>query len=209
MAFTCPSCQNPAAEGRDVCIACGFSLAELDRRLGIPPQLSAPVADRFMHLPASDVRRIAALTAAIEKRFPQVHLAAVIDHVPEDVAMAVYTFWVFNRSGISSPVERGADNHLVLLLIDATEGGASKGAACMIGYGLEPFVKWHQLEACLGVMKAELAGRRLASAIIAFFNDVQAVLQESCVRANRDELLKDTQAAAPSELVPNDTTSGD
>ena len=108
MTFTCPSCQNPAIEGQTICIACGFSLADADRQLGIPPQLSAPVADKFEHLSMAEIRRIAALTDSIEKKFPQVHLGVVLDHVPADVSLSVYTFWLFNRAGISSSVERGA-----------------------------------------------------------------------------------------------------
>ena len=206
MIFRCPSCQNPAVEGLTVCIACGFSLAEADRRLGIPPQLSAPVADKFQHLTTADVRRIAALTDSIEKKFPQVHLAVVIDHVPADVSMSVYTFWLFNRAGISSSVERGADNHLVLLVIDASEP-ASKGAACMIGYGLEPFVPRDQLDACLAAITGDLSARKFGKAALTFFSTLQTVLQDCCVRANQAEQLRDMPTEPPSELVPADSAS--
>lgn len=148
MSYSCPSCQNPAADGETICTACGFSLAEADLHLGIPPQLSAPVADRHRHLSTSEVRLIASLTSAIEKQFPQVHLAVAIEHSPQDVPLPVFTFWLFNRSGISSAVERGPDNHLVLLVIDAGNPNVS-GASCMIGYGLEPFVMREQLDTCL------------------------------------------------------------
>ncbi len=202
MTFTCPSCQNPAVEGQTVCIACGFSLTEAERRLGIPPQLSAPVADKHEHLSAAEIRRIASLTDEIEGKFPQVHLAVVIDHVPVDVSLPVYTFWLFNRAGISSSVERGADNHLILLVIDA--GAAAKGAACMIGYGLEPFLPQQRLHACLASVSAELAAGRHEKAALGFFSALQSVLQESCVRADQNERLRDTPTPAPSELVPTD-----
>ena len=205
MMYTCPSCQNPAADGQTICTACGFSLEEADRHLGIPPQLSAPVADRHQHLSASDVRRIASLTSDIEKQFPQVHLAVAVEHLPPGVPLPVFTFWLFNRAGISSSVERGADNHLVLLVID---GGnpRSGGASCMIGYGLEPFVQKQQLDACLATTSTHLTARRHGKAALAFFTALQTVLQESCLRANQKEQLKDTPTDAPSELVPTDTS---
>ena len=206
MTFTCPSCQNPAVEGQTICIACGFSLADADRQLGIPPQLSAPVADRHQHLTASEVRRIASLTSAIEKKFPQVHLAVAIEHMPEGVSLPVYTFWLFNRAGISSSVERGADNHLVLLVIDAGNAGVP-GASCMIGYGLEPFVRREQLDACLEAISPHLNAMRHGKAALGFFTALQTVLQESCLRANQHEQLKDTPSDAPSELVPTDAAS--
>ena len=206
MTFTCPSCQNPAVDGQTNCIACGFSLAEADRQLGIPPQLSAPVADRHQHLSASDVRRIAALTAAIEKKFPQVHLAVAIEHMPEGMPLPVFTFWLFNRAGISSSVERGPDNHLVLLVINADAAGVP-GASCMIGYGLEPFIRREQLDGCLAAISPHLNARRHGKAALGFFTALQAVLQESCIRANQREQLKDTPTDAPSELVPTDAAS--
>lgn len=206
MTFTCPSCQNPAVEGQTICIACGFSLADADRQLGIPPQLSAPVADKLEHLSMAEIRRIAALTDSIEKKFPQVHLGVVLDHVPADVSLSVYSFWLFNRAGISSSVERGADNHLVLLVIDASER-LSKGAACMIGYGLEPFVPKQELDACLTAIAPDLAARRFGKATLAFFQALQSILQAACLRANQAEQLIDTPTAAPSELVPTDAAS--
>lgn len=203
MSFTCPSCQKPAVEGQTACVACGFSLADTDRRLGIPPQLSAPVADMHGLLSSAEVRRIASLTQAIERKFPQVHLCVVIDHVPAEVSMSVFTFWIFNRAGISSSVERGPDNHLVLLVIDASDR-ASKGAACMIGYGLEPFIPKQTLEACLSAIGPELNSRRVGKAALGFFTAVENILKECCVRANQDELLKDMPTEAPSDLVPSD-----
>lgn len=207
MSFTCPSCQNPAVEGQSNCIACGFSISEADQRLGIPPQLSAPVADKHEHLPMAEIRQISTLVDAIEKRFPQVHLAVVIDHVPVDVSMSVYTFWLFNRAGISSSVERGADNHLVLLVIDGSER-TPKGAACMIGYGLESFVLKPQLDECLNTIAPDIAARRFGRASLVFFRRLQAVLQESCARAAQREQLVDSPVTAPSELIPSDS-SGD
>lgn len=203
MSFTCPSCQNPAVEGQTACIACGFSLAETDGRLGIPPQLSAPVADVRGLLSSADVRRIATLTQVIEKKFPQVHLCVVIDQVPAEVSMSIFTFWVFNRAGISSSVERGPDNHLVLLVIDASDR-ASKGAACMIGYGLEPFVPRQTLEVCLAAIRPDLNARKFGKAALGFFTAVEGILKECCIRANQDELLKDMPTEAPSDLVPSD-----
>lgn len=204
MSFTCPACQNPAIEGLTVCIACGFSIAEADRKMGIPPQLSAPVADIYHYLTAAEVRRIATLTQAIEKRFPQIHLAVVIDHVPADVTLSVYTFWLFNRAGISSSVERGADNHLVLLVLDASER-SPKGAACMIGYGLEPFLSQRELNRCLDVIAADVATYQHGKASLNFFSALQTVLQEACLRANEGNSMRDVaDASPPADLMTDD-----
>jgi hypothetical protein len=206
MTHSCPSCQNPADGGQTICGACGFSLEEADRHLGIPPQLSAPVADRHQHLSASDVRKIATLTSDIEKQFPQVHLAVAIENLPPGVPLPVFTFWLFNRAGISSSVERGADNHLVLLVIDGGNPRVSD-ASCMIGYGLEPFVQQEQLDSCLAAISPHLKARRHGKAALAFFTALQTVLQASCLRANQKEQLKDTPTDAPSELVPTDASA--
>jgi hypothetical protein len=148
MSFICPSCQSRLAPGQSACPACLFSLEELDRRLGIPPQLFGPVADPLKTLSSSAVRRITSQVDRIERKFPQVRVAVALQEVPYNVTLPVFTFWLFNRGGFSSSVDRGAENFLVLLLINVSPSAPLKASA-MIGYGLEPFLSSEDLAACL------------------------------------------------------------
>ena len=208
---TCPSCQTPAQANQPVCTRCGFSLEAADRVLGITPQREGPVADPHHHLSAAEIRRISSLTAAIEKKFPQLRLAVTFEHPPASAGLGAYTFWLFNRAGFSSSVERGADNHLVLLVVDAAS--TPPAAACMIGYGLEPFVSKEQLDACLAKAARPLEAGHLAKGAIAFFNALEPVLMEACAHANNtrqkldDPAMTDQAEAAPAlELVSSHST---
>ena len=182
MSFICPSCQSRIAPGQPACAACLFSLEELDRRLGIPPQLCGPVADPLKRLPSSSVRRITSQIDRIERRFPQVRVAVALQEVPHNVTLPVFTFWLFNRGGFSSSVDRGAENFLVLLLIDLTPSAALKTSA-MIGYGLEPFLSNEDLASCLAPPPAPNAEALAQS----FLKNLEATLLSAVSKANSGE----------------------
>ena len=132
----CPACRNEIHEGDAACTACGFTLAALDPHLGIPPQLTPPVVDMAQVLSSSARRTLVEATRRAEQHFPDIHAVVILADVPANLSPELYAFWLFNRTGLFSEVEKGGDNHGVLLLLDTQ----SARCAVMIGYGLEPLM---------------------------------------------------------------------
>lgn len=134
-----------------------------DRMFGIPPQLNADLTDLAGVLSQRDGRRV---LDAIEKtgaRFPQVTFACVITRVPMQVCLPVFTFWLFNRGSLVPPTDKGGGCRLLLLVLDADQGRA----ACMIGYGLEPFVNDTVLQGIADAAGPALSAQEYAEALIA------------------------------------------
>lgn len=212
-AVLCPACQTSADLPAHACPACGFSLAAADQALGVPPTHTVPVSDARHFLTAGDVRRIERTMRRIEDRFPQVQLAVVLEPIPAEISLGVFTFWLFNRGGLSSAVEKGAHNHLVLLVIDPGEAAEGR-AACMIGYGLEPFISRDQLADCLDAMTGDLAASRYSNAAISFFETLEPILVTACQNAGPPATEPADQpdesaapAGAPFETEPNPSAS--
>lgn len=74
--------------------------------------------------------------AGFEAQFPQVCAAIVTCHPPPGIPLRGYLFWLFNRSQIVTALENGGANRLILIGLDLE----ACQSACMIGYGLEPFL---------------------------------------------------------------------
>lgn len=171
----CPACQQPTLETAVEC-ACGFSLPALERLLGMPPMLSPGLNDLMGELTRSDHRSVLEAIARIERSFPQVGLSVVLTRAPAEVGLSLYAFWLFNRTGIASAVERGGANRQVLLAIDPEIGHA----ACMIGYGLEPFLGDAELANALQAAVPYLSVAKLGQGITAFFSEIDCLLSD-CV----------------------------
>lgn len=168
----CPSCRQPAAEHLAVCAHCGFCLEAVDRALGAPPALAAPLADLAGALARRE--RAAALRdlRAFSHRFPQLSPVCVLAGVPSGVPVEIYAFWLFNRAGLFSISETGGSNHGLMLLLDPD----SQTLAAMPGYGLEPFVGEDGLEPALAAARLSLAKGDAARAISVFFRETGACL---------------------------------
>lgn len=181
----CPNCKAllPAPDSAS-CPACGLSLAAAELLLGIAPTLTAPVADMAGVFSDSARRRIELLSHRIRERLPQVRVAVVTtDQAPAELPLSVYAFWLLNRSGICSAVERGGANHFVLLVIQvAEESGKAGRAACMIGYGLEPHVPDDALADSLSAASSDLVRGNWEAAAISFFSHLEPKL----IAAGRD-----------------------
>jgi uncharacterized membrane protein YgcG len=173
--MVCPACQHPAEEKTASCSKCGFTLPGLDRLLGIPPVLKYPLTDMRRVFSAADVRRIERQVLRLEHRFPGVRGAVVTAVTHSQISLGLYTFWLFNRGGLTSAVERGSHNRLILLVIDTQAHKAS----CMIGYGLEPFFSPAAQQACLQVMMAELARDKYGPAVLKFFQQLDSELEKA------------------------------
>lgn len=119
-------------------------------------------------------KRAAHVITEVERRFPQVSIAVVLMEVPAQAPLVPYAFWIFNRGSLSSAVEKGGENHLVMLLIDTN----SDRAITMVGYGLEPFIQEKHLQSCLQAAEQPLRRRRFAQAIESFARELDRQLVE-------------------------------
>lgn len=163
----CPSCRQSLEETAALCAQCQFSLGALSAQLGIPPQLTPPIADLSERLTRKERQALAAEIGHLEQRFPDIVGITVFASIPETVTPELYIFWLFNRASLFSPVEQGGNNHGVLLLIDSD----GPHAAAMIGYGLEPFIPEQTLKLCLIEASPHLKKGKQAEAAAAFFRE--------------------------------------
>lgn len=172
----CPACRTLATETDAACGQCGFSLEVADRTFGIAPALHRPIADMRGVLGAFSLRRAAHVIGEVERRFPQLSIAVVLMDVPAQAPLLPYAFWLFNRGSLSSAVDKGGANHLVMLLIDTS----SDRAITMVGYGLEPFMQETHLQSCLQAAEQPMRRRRYAQAIESFARELDRQLVELC-----------------------------
>jgi uncharacterized membrane protein YgcG len=172
----CPACREPIHEGDAACLICGFTLAALDSHLGIPPQLTGPVADMAGILSQGAKRTLSEAVRRAEQHFPDIHGIVLTAVVPANFTPELYAFWLFNRTGLFSAVEKGGDNHGVLLILDTQ----SSRCAAMIGYGLEPLIPMTVLETALASSRPYLAKQNFAGAGTAFFREFERQLGHLC-----------------------------
>lgn len=171
----CPACREPLREGDAACAACAFTLAALDGPLGIPPQLTAPVADVAKVLSFRARRALADAVHLAEQHFPDLHGVVVTAPVPAGVSAEIYAFWLFNRTGLFSAVEKGGDNHGVLLLFDTT----SPSCVAAIGYGLEPLLPAAALETAVTAASLHVRKQDYGGAGTAFFRELERQLDQA------------------------------
>lgn len=126
-------------------------------------------------------RRAARVIEQVERTLPQVGVAVVLMEVPQQVPLVPYAFWLFNRGQLSSAVEKGGENRLVMLLIDTS----SDRAIAMVGYGLEPFIQEIHLQACLQAALQPLQRGRHSQAIESFARELERQLRDVCLMARR------------------------
>ncbi len=132
----CPACRQSLLESVPACPHCGFDLAATIRVLGAAPVLEFPLSDFAGALSPAKKNSVTAALLEMTQTFPQLRFAVVICKVDVQIPLAAHAFWLFNTGGLTSPHESGSLCKLVLLELDVS----NSRAACMIGYGLEPFV---------------------------------------------------------------------
>lgn len=172
----CPACRTPAIENDAACRQCGFSLEVADRTFGIAPALQRPIADLSGVMGSFAQKRAAHVIAQVERRFPQLAIAVVLADVPQQAPLLPYAFWIFNRGQLSSALEKGGENRLVMLLIDTN----TDRAVSMVGYGLEPFVQEIHLQSCLQAAQQPLQRGRFGPAIESFTRELDRQFRELC-----------------------------
>lgn len=195
----CPACQQAAEENAAEC-ACGFSLAALDKIMGIPPSLKSEVTDMVNELTGGEVRRITAEIHRLERRFPQANFAVVVCSPPEGATLATYLFWLFNRGGVGSAIERGGMSRLVMLGLDPVNGKA----ACMLGYGLEPFIAEARLTAALNAAFPSLATDQIGKGIEQFLSELERQMIEAASETQKAFGLGTTEFESVDQFEAND-----
>lgn len=172
----CPACQILLSEHDAACQQCGLSLDAVDKLLGIPPNLQKPITDTQGALTFLARKKVEHCITEIERRHPLLHASVIFMNVPQQVSVGVYAFWLFNRGGLCSPVDKGGANHHVMLLIDP----ATSRAAAIVGYGLEPFVSLEALQLCLNEFAGAARTGSLAAGVAAFLAELDERLRLLC-----------------------------
>ncbi|MDB6118788.1 MAG: Psb32 and founding protein of phosphatase [Verrucomicrobiaceae bacterium] len=170
----CPACQQETFETADLCSQCGFSLPALEKLMGFAPNLKPDVTDMAGELSKKELNMVRKGIARLEHRFPQVRCAVVISSTPPNITLPLHAFWLFNKGGLTSALERGGANRLVLLVLDPE----AEKLACMIGYGLEPFVSEGRLLASMQAALASLASGEIGAGIVACMDHLGTHLAE-------------------------------
>ena len=158
----CPSCHQRVFEQSPACPSCGFTLAGADQFFGIPPRLNPGLSDLAGVLRSSDEKKILHAMDQMAQEFPQVSAACVLMQIPPEIPLPVYAFWLFNRSGLISPVDKGGNCRLFFLLVDVQH----RRVVAMVGYGLEPFITPVVLEDIARASQPALAHEDWARALV-------------------------------------------
>ena len=126
----CPRCGLMVTDRVPTCRGCGFSVADLDRKLRQPPARVGFVND-FAGLLSAEEK------APLEERLFQLQhqlngeLVLTMVQSTKPVKPAEYVFWLFNRWQVGGAAHTG----LMVLLTQA-----ERRVECEVGYGWEPFI---------------------------------------------------------------------
>lgn len=159
----CPACRLSLQENAPACPHCSFDLAATVRVLGAAPILEFPLTDFTGALSLAKKHSVTAALLEMTQTFPQLRFAAVICQVDAQIPLPAHAFWLFNNGNLTSPQESGRLCRLVLLELDVPNARA----ACMIGYGLEPFIPQDALDRIAVAALPNLQNGDPASAILA------------------------------------------
>lgn len=157
----CPACRQLIQEQAPACPQCGFDLTRAQRHFGAAPHFTGEITDLAGVLSDGDKKLIREALQKHEARFPQLRFAAVVTRVPPQMPMRAHAFWLFNQPGMNSPMDKGGACRLVLIAVDADE----RRVACMVGYGLEPFVGQEALDRIMTAALPALQEQDYACAI--------------------------------------------
>ncbi len=145
------------------CPQCHFSQASASQYFGDPAKLEFPLTDLAGVLGFWKKRAVHEALLAMSPAFPQLSFSAVLVESDPRVPLGAHAFCLFNTGGLSAAQDSGALCRLVLLVLDV----ANTRAACMIGYGLEPFIPQETLDRIAAAALPDLQRRNPAAAIIA------------------------------------------
>ena len=194
----CPNCKTPVGEFQAVCDQCGFHLGVADDWFGSLPPPGPGLVDAAEVLTPSRRRRIEQGLDDLGRRFPQIRVHALTLKLPAKLDLANSVFWLFNRGGFCAEDQRGGRNHDVLLVLDA----ANDRAACMVGYGLEPFLPDGALDRLATSLQRRLRKQKSAGALEAAIGDLEDLLEGAHRRTIRGFGLAGREWTGPDTTPP-------
>jgi hypothetical protein len=160
----CPVCEHPLEETSAACSGCGFSLSLADAHYGTCLQAVPQVTDHARHISRTGRSSLIKATLEFEQRFPSLQCTTLIHDVPSGVPRRPYLFWLFNRCGLHSALQKGGTNRHVMLWISPE----TRLLSAIIGYGLEPLVSDRVLNDALAAAAPHVTSGHWAQAGIAF-----------------------------------------
>ena len=164
----CPACQQPVHETTAACGVCGFSIQDGDAAFGAPPLVERPITDPDDFLGRAGRQQVAQEIAEFHQRFPQCDVTLLVLPKPATAVARPWLFWLFNRGGLHSVMEKGGACRRLLLWIDPE----TRRLAVICGYGLEPLLPAHGLRDCLHSAGDHAASGQFARAGLAFLREL-------------------------------------
>ena len=164
----CPACEHPLEETTAACAKCGFSLSQADAQFGAALQAQPRLTDPQGHLSKSGRSSVLKATLEFEQRFPTIPITTLIHVAPEGTPRQPYLFWLFNRSGLHTALEKAGANRHILLWIDPD----SCHLSAILGYGLEPLVPDSLIQVSLATAIPLAHSGQTAQAAIAFMRQL-------------------------------------
>ena len=188
----CPCCRQPLPSAAAECPHCRFSFASAQRYFGGGAPLEFPLSDLAGRLGWRQSRRVRRRLLGMAEVFPQIQFAAVLLEAREDVPFAAQAFWLFNGGGLAPAQESGHLCRLMLFVLDV----AQSRAACMVGYGLEPFIPPEALNRIAGAAADGLGRGQPAEAMLKALAAARVELARICQTLPRVEKPMPTETSA-------------
>lgn len=143
--------------------------------------LKPTLTDEGRLLSRSEVTRLRQVLREFEQRFPQLRISVVIRSPDQTYNRTAYLFWMFNRGGLHSAVEKAGNNRHVLVWLDPEV----RGLSAMIGYGLEPLVSEEMLTNAIAAAGPRVDAWRPVQAVGAFCQALGSSLADTAESFDR------------------------
>ena len=197
----CPRCGLIVTDQLPKCQGCGFSIRDLDRRMGQMPERVGFVNDFAKLLPTEEKARVEGRLSQFHQRCPigsdehggEIVLVTVNSTKP--IKPSEYVFWLFNRWNV------GGDAHAGLLILLAWE---ERRIECEVGYSWEHIISdvesGEVLDAhVVPLLKAGKIAEALERAVEQFVNIIE--------QARLSDPQNGTVASPVEELSESETAS--
>jgi uncharacterized membrane protein YgcG len=171
-----------------------------DAHYGACLQAVAQVTDHARHLSWTGRSALIKATLEFEQRFPSLQFTTLIHDVPAGVPRRPYLFWLFNRCGLHTALQKGGTNRHVLLWISPE----TRQLSAILGYGLEPLVSDLILKNALATAAPQVTAGQWAQAGISFVRALDRGLVElqSNLPTTFGWFPEDTWSALEDDLNP-------
>lgn len=175
----CPRCVQQIHRGAVACPHCGFTLADADAEFGsaeVPLRRLTDAAGLFR---SHERRRIEAVLARFDRRFPEVFAAVYTGSAGGSRYLREFGFWLLNH-GVFEDQSAGKPNSAaILLVIDP----AAKAAGISFGYRLDPYLDQDDTFDCLARAHAWWLEGRHAEGVVRVIAQLDKLLRRRSMQA--------------------------